>query len=162
MMRMVKTSLIALTAVAACAQFLAAYVETQQAPPPTTPRIKACSLLSKEEVKKLVPWNALVDSMEPEEAAIGASGSSCNYPSVFIQVLPRSKTPGPPSQNGGFEPISGIGEEAYFHNNRNRYAELYVRVRNHTLTLQASADGNIEAAKTRIVNLAHALIAKLP
>ena len=68
---------------------------------------------------------------------------------------------GPPSQNAGYEPISGIGEEAYFRNNRNRYAELYVRVGNHTLTLQASADGNIEAVKPRVVNLAQTLIAKL-
>lgn len=100
--------------------------------------------------QKHLPWNAVVDRMEPEEEAIG-----------FIHVLPRGKMAGPPSQNAGYEPISGIGEEAYFRNNRNRYAELYVRVGNHTLTLQASADGNIEAAKPRVVSLAQTLIAKL-
>ena len=160
-MHMVKASLIALIAGAACSQFPAAQAESRQPSAAAAPRIKACSLLPKEEVKKHLPWNAVVDRMEPEEEAIGTSGSSCNYPSVFIQVLPRGKMAGPPSQNGGYEPISGIGEEAYFRNNRNRYAELYVRVGNHTLTLQASADGNIEAVKPRVVNLAHALIAKL-
>ena len=120
-----------------------------------------CSLLTKEEVKKHLPWHAVVDRMEPEEEAIGASGSSCNYPSVLIQVLSRGKASGPPSQKAVYEPISGLGDEAYFHNNRNRYAELYVRVGNYTLTLQANADGNIEAIKPRVVSLARALIAKL-
>ena len=56
---------------------------------------------------------------------------------MFIQVLPTAKTAGPPSQNAGYEPVGGIGEETYFRNNGNRYAELYVRVGNHTLTLQS-------------------------
>ena len=104
MMHMVKT-LIALTAVAACSQFLAAHAETRQASAAAAPRIKACSLVPKEEVKKHLPWNAVVDRMEPEEEAIGASGSSCNYPSVFIQVLPRGKMAWPPSQNAWLRTI---------------------------------------------------------
>ena len=51
----------------------------------------ACSLLPKEEVKKHLPWIDFLDSMPIEEEPIGSSGSSCNYPSVFIQVLPFSQ-----------------------------------------------------------------------
>src|SRR5262245_50105882 len=54
-------------------------------------RIKACSLVSKEEVKKHLPWIPVLDGMAVEEEPVGASGSSCNYPSVFIQVLPFSQ-----------------------------------------------------------------------
>jgi hypothetical protein len=161
MMRIVKASLITLTAIAASSQILSAQPQSQQPSPTAAPTIKVCSLLPKEEVKKYLPWSALVDSMEPEEQAVGAAGSSCNYPSVRIQVLGRSTTTGPPDQKG-YEPISDVGDEAYFRNNRNRFAELYVRVGKHTLTLQANADRNVEAIKPRVVDLAKALIAKLP
>ena len=161
-MQIVKASLATLTAIAASSQILSAQPQTQQPSPTAAPTIKVCSLLPKEEVKKYLPWSALVDSMEPEEEAVGAAGSSCNYPSVFIQVLGRSKATGPPGQKGEYEPISGVGDEAFFRNNRNRYAELYVRVGKHTLTLQANADRNVEAIKPRVVDLAKALIAKLP
>ena len=156
---MVKTSLMAVTALAVCLQFLVAQVEAQQSSAPAASSIKVCSLLTKEEVKKHLPWNALVDSMAPEEEAVGTAGSSCTYPSVRIQVLGKGK-PGPPSSTG-YAPVSGVGEEAYFRNNRNRYAELLVRVGNYTVTLQADADGNIETVKPRVVSLAQALIAKL-
>ncbi len=156
---MVKKSLIALTALAVCSPLLAAQLEAQQPPAAAASKIKVCSLLTKEEVKKHLPWNALVDKMAPEEEAVGTTGSSCTYPTVRIQVLGKGK-PGPPSPTG-YAPVSGLGEEAYFRNNRNRYAELLVRVGNYTLTLQADADGNIETVKPRVVSLAQALIAKL-
>jgi hypothetical protein len=115
---MAKSSWLALTAIAACSPLLAAQSATRQPSAGAPQKIKVCSLLPKEEVKKHLPWNAVVDRMEPEEEAIGPSGSSCNYPSVFIQVLPGTKTAGPPSQNGGYEAIAGVGDEAYFRNNR--------------------------------------------
>jgi hypothetical protein len=64
-------------------------------------------------------------------------------------------------EKGGLETIGGVGDEAYFHNNADRYAELYVRAGQHLLTLQANVDGNMEAVKPGVVNLAKALVAKL-
>jgi hypothetical protein len=124
--------------------------------------IKACSILSKEEVKKHVPWNAVADSIPPDETPVGATGTSCQYPSVLIRLLPRGKESGQPIQGTTMEPITGVGDEAFFRSNRNRYAELYVRAGRHTLMLQASANGNIDLAKTQVISLARALIAKLP
>lgn len=50
--------------------------------------VKACSLLSLGEVKKLAPWEPHFDKWaDGEEEPIGTAGSSCNYPSVFIQVM---------------------------------------------------------------------------
>ena len=102
--------------------------------------------------------------MEPEEEALGNYGSSCNYPSVFIQVMPPPRERNKAPQAEGLVPLAGVGERAWFRSNRDRYAELYVVTRNHTLTLQANVPtgGTAESMKPRVVNLAKALIAKLP
>lgn len=131
---------------------------------PPAERIAACSLLPKAEVKKHIPWNDIVDSMEPEEEPIGTYGSSCNYPSVFIQILPPARNKNEPPQAEGLQPISGVGAPAFFRNNRDRYAELWVNADKYTVTLQASVPtgGTIESVKPNVVNLAKALLAKLP
>ena len=122
----------------------------------------ACSLLPKEEVKKHLPWIDLLDDMPIEEEPIGNSGSSCNYPTVFIQVLPFSQglLEAVRAQDNT-ESVSGVGDEAYFHNNRDRYAELYVKVGERALTLQASGEGTIESLKPNVMNLARALVGKM-
>ena len=63
-----------------------------------------------------------------------------------------------------FEPISGAGEGGYFHNNRNRYAELMVWTAKHSLDLQVSVPSGrtAEVLKPDLVALANAIIAKLP
>lgn len=125
-------------------------------------RIGACSLLPKAEVRKHLPWNDIVDRMPPEEEPVGAAGSSCNYPSVFIQVFPVGRlVRGQPTTEPGWQPISGIGDEAWFRPNRTNYAELYVKTATHTLTIQANANGNVEAVKPGAIDLAKALLAKL-
>jgi len=124
--------------------------------------MRACSLLPKEEVKKHVPWLPVLDQMPIEEEPVGVSGSSCNYPSVFIQVLPFSqRTIDMARQQGGLEPLTGIGDEAFFHNNKNLYAEVFVKVGNQLLTLQANLQGEMAAVKPGVLNLAKALVAKL-
>lgn len=96
------------------------------------------------------------------EEPVGSSGSSCNYPSVFIQILPfPQRTIDLARERGGLETINGVGDDAYFHNNANRYAELYVRAGTHLLTLQANVDGTVESVKPGVVNLAKALVARL-
>jgi hypothetical protein len=125
--------------------------------------VRACSLLPKEEVKRHVPWEAMFDFMEPEENAIGDSGSSCSYPTVEVQVLPSSsRIIEIARQRGGLEALSGIGDEAYFHNNADEYAEVLVRAGRYIVTVQADVDDGIEASKTRAVSLARALVASLP
>ena len=136
-----------------------------QPSPAQSPRIQACSLLTKEEVKKHLPWKAMFDRMAPEEEPIGAAGSSCNYPSVDIQVLPFSQgfMDSARKQAGGVEAVSGIGDEAYFRNNPNGYAELYVKSGKHIVTVQADVppDGSIASVKPGVMSLAKALVTKL-
>ena len=161
--RFVIAALIALSAVSACAPALLPQPQPpQQRPTAAAPRIRACSLLPKDEVKKHLPWRPLLDQFAIEEEPVGNYGSSCNYPSVFIQVLPFLQgTIDAARKKGGLETIGGVGDEAYFHNNANRYAELYVRAGTHLLTVQANVDGSIGSVKPGVLNLAKALVAKL-
>ena len=121
-----------------------------QKPPAAAPSaqagpVKACSLVARAEVKKLLPWAPHVDRMPEEEEPVGTAGSSCNYPSVTIQVLPASQGMlEAAKKNYKLETVSGIGEEAYFRNNKNLYAELYVKTGRYLLTLQ----GNVPTGKT--------------
>lgn len=127
-----------------------------------SPKISACSLLTREEVKRHLPWIAALDALPHEEEPIGDSGSSCNYPSVFIQVLPSSSRVWEMArQKAGVEAVSGVGDEAYFHNNSDEYAELYVKTGNHVLTVQANVNDTIEAVKPGVLSLAKALVGKL-
>lgn len=129
---------------------------------PSAP-VRACSLLPKEEVKRHVPWEAMFDFMEPEENAIGDAGSSCSYPTVEIQVLPSSsRIIDIARQRGGLEGVSGIGDEAYFHNNADEYAEVFARAGGYIVTVQADAEDGIESIKPRALSLARALVASLP
>lgn len=148
--------LTALATVFPCSQILSAQASA-------SPAIRVCSLLPKAEVKRHLPWMDALDQMPPEEHAIGDSGSSCSYPSVHVQVLPSSsRILEIARERGGLEKVSGLGDEAYFHNNSNRYAEVYVRAGRHILTVQANVDDKIEAVKPGALSLAKALVAKLP
>lgn len=139
------------------------YPQALSAQAGASPAVRVCSLLPKEEVKRHVPWIDALDRMEPEEEAIGASGSSCNYPSVHIQVLPSSsRILEIAHKKGGLERISGIGDEAYFYNNSGEYAEVYVRAGRHILTVQANVEDRIETVKPGALNLARVLVSKLP
>src|SRR5687768_705818 len=142
MTRFLSTSLITAGVVFAASSPLAAQSKPPGPASAGVQRIAVCKLLTAAEVKKHLPWRPLLDQFPPEEEAIGTSGSSCNYPSVMIQVLPFSQGMiDAAKKKGGLETVSGIGEEAYFHNNLNRYAELYVKSGKYLLTLQSNWDG---------------------
>jgi hypothetical protein len=129
-----------------------------------TDRISACSLVSRAEVKKLLPWAPHVDQVANQEDPIGTTGSSCAYPTVHVQVMPFSQRMiDTARKNGKLEPVSGVGDEAHFHDNRNRYAELYVKAGKHLLTLQANVPvgKTSDSVKPAVVALAKAFVEKL-
>ena len=163
MNRLVSTSVI--TVVVACAGLASLKAQVKSAPPAAASgiqKVAVCKLLPTAEVKKHLPWRPQLDQFPPEEEAIGTLGSSCNYPSVMIQVLPGAQRMiEEAKKKGGLEPVSGIGEEAWFHNNLNRYAELYVKSGKYVVTLQSNWDGKDPAVKSGTLSLAKALLAKL-
>jgi hypothetical protein len=144
--------------VAACA--LNGPVSARQSPAP----LKVCGLLPKDEVKKLIGGNQFFDTMPPEEEALGTYGSSCNYPSVTIQVMPfLQSTFDAARKRGRLESVPGVGDEAYLYDNPAGYAELYVKVGSRLLTLQRSVGMGQTVTDVRpgVIALAKALVAKL-
>jgi hypothetical protein len=130
---------------------------------PSSSQIHACSLLSKEEVKEHLPWPDFLDQMPAEEESLGPRGTACNYPSVYIQLLRFSQgLIDSVRALEGTEAVDGIGDEAYFHNNKDRYAEVLVKVGESMFTLQANADRGIEVVKPEALKLASAIVEKLP
>ena len=127
-------------------------------------RIDACSLLKREEVRKFAPWPPMLDGIATQEEPIGTAGSSCNYPSVDIQVLPfQRSTIDAVRKRGKLESVAGVGDEAYLHENPAGYAEVYAKVGDRLLTIQRSVltGEKMDTAKPAAVNLAKALVAKL-
>ena len=163
MSHITKTTLIAAIALAASAQPLATQAPTPRQPAAgAAPKVGACSLLSREEVKRHLPWMSALDGMAEEEEPIGINGSSCNYPSVTIQVLSFTrKTMDDVRSMSNTEAVSGVGEEAYLRNRNNEYAELFVKVGERLLTVQANLDNNFDALKPGTLALGRALVAKL-
>ena len=107
--RQVRTALAA-AAVCAVSQIGLAF----QSSPPV---IKVCSLLPREEVKKLIGGDKIFDMFAPEEEAV-AGGSSCNYPGVMVQVIPfRQSWIDTVRKSPPVEAVSGVGDEAYLHDN---------------------------------------------
>jgi hypothetical protein len=76
--------------------------------------IKVCELLPKDEVKKLIGGSQVFDMFPPQEEPLGTYGSSCNYPSVTLQVIPfLSSTIDAARTRGPLESVPNVGDEAY-------------------------------------------------
>ena len=154
MNRYVNRALIAAGLVVACAPSLQAQAGKAS--------LRACSLVPKEEVKRYLPWAPALDQFPVEEEPVGNSGSSCNYPSGTIQVMPFSQSMIEAARKkGGLEALKRIGDEAYFYNNPNGYAEVYVKTGKYLVTVQANARDKVDAVKPGAVDLAKALVSKL-
>ena len=154
MNRYVNRALIVVGFVVACAPSLQAQAGKAS--------LRACSLVPKEEVKRYLPWAPALDQFPVEEEPVGNSGSSCNYPSGTIQVMPFSQSMIEAARKkGGLEALKGIGDEAYFYNNPNGYAEVYVKTGKYLVTVQANARDKVDAVKPGAVDLAKALVSKL-
>ena len=127
--------------------------------------IRGCTLLSRDLVAKYDTQNPkLRDLIPANEEPIGTHGSSCDDGGIFVQFNPFVSSDGyrksPPKD---WQSIPGVGDTAYFHNNRDRYAELMVWTGSHHFTIQLSVPdgGTSESVKPKTIGLANALIVKL-
>jgi hypothetical protein len=163
MKHMIKTTLIAVGTGSVWSPSLLAQSRPTQGPAAANPPIvAACSLISKEEVKRHLPWRPQLDQFDAEEEQLGSYGSACEYPSVRVQVMPFVQaTIDNARKKSGIETVGGVGDEAYLYNNANRYAELYVKVGARLLTLQANVSGSIDEVRPGVVAMAKVLVAKL-
>jgi hypothetical protein len=152
------------------AGLLGASLAARQKPAPTPPaatgaRISACALVPRAEVRKILPWPDMLDQFKDEEDPIGATGSGCNFPSVYVQILPYGPTFLKSLRDQGLklEPAPGVGDDAYLRDNKGRWAELYAKVGDRMLTLQANIPSGKNAGdmKPALIALGKAYAAKL-
>ena len=127
--------------------------------------VKVCPLVSVAEVKKFAPWAPQLDALaKAEEEALGNYGSSCNFPTVHVQVMSyRPQTIESAKKARRQDPVSGVGDEAYVANKRDEYAELIARVGPHLLTVQMDigTGKTFDAVKPSLVELARLFVTKL-
>ena len=140
----------------------------QQAAAADDPARHACSVLSRAEVRKLVPWSDVSERIFPqEEEDQFANGSGCEYPSIRVQIMSTSpdhwKRWVEASKNPTVERIAGVGEEAYIRDNKGLFAEFYAKAGPHLISLQYNlgTDQTTQATKPQLTALAKALVAKL-
>jgi len=133
-----------------------------------SPANRACSLLTKERVLKTTPYKdtSFLFLIEPNGDILGTSGSACEYGAIGLQIDPF--TPARLEelrQKSGKDwvAVSGVGDGAYFRANGTTYAELYVRVGTHTMTIQMSGPAGTtpEAMKPNVIALANILVPEL-
>ncbi len=137
------------------------------------PGIRACSLLTKELVIETTPYEknviTQVLSVPPSEEPAGQSGSACSYGGLHVQVNPfplsviENQRQADARKGRPWAAVEGVGDIAYFRDNRGRFGELFTRVGPHILTIQMDVPRGrtTESIKPNAVALAKALAAKL-
>jgi hypothetical protein len=147
-----------------CITSQAAASQTRSGGPAAAQRaVRACAVLTRDLVLPFTENKKILDLVPPQEEALGTSGTACEYGAVRLQLFPGRGGKRTVSAKD-LQPISGVGEGGYFRSNRDRYAELMVWTRKHSLDLQVSVPSGrtAEAIKPDVVALANAIIAKLP
>ena len=130
---------------------------------PAGQRPNACSLLTREEVKKIMPWHPAADRQKETEQPWG-TGSLCSYPSVTIFV--GSYSPSKLEEARKRYPlvaVAGIGDEAFLQENGSSFAELYVKVGDRMVHVQKTIPftESFDSVKPAVIALGKALAGKL-
>ena len=130
------------------------------------PALRACSLLTRELAMKVSgAVNKVVFDLAPDEEPVGKSGSACHYAGITMQIdafTPEGITR-VAEENKEWLPVSGVGDRAYFRNNKNNFAELIGGAGAHTFTIQIGVpfQSTAEAMRPNAIALANAIIPKL-
>lgn len=161
-----RVTLTSLATVVCLAAHGAAWTQPGAKPAGGPPGIRACALLTREMVTQFGTNTnpALLDLIPPQEDRIGESGTGCEYGGIYLQIDPFGRADqmrrSPPKD---WQPVSGVGDTAYFRNNRNLFAELMVwsGARHFTIQMSVPTGGTAETVKPKAIAMANALIPKL-
>lgn len=148
------------------------YVHGGQTPPstgsdPIAPAAGACALLTEDLVRQVAPYEPraleLVLAVPPMEDALGASGSACSYGGITLQIDPFMPSRLKALRGKDWIPVAGVGDAAYFVDNKGRWAELYAGAGRRVVTIQMDVPTGRTAASIQpnVVALAKAILAKL-
>lgn len=138
-------------------------VEPRAQKPSPPDRLNACTVLSREEVEKIFPWEARLDQGKDIEMAHG-EGSVCVYPSVQFFVGKYSPAKIDAARRiGPLIPVSGIGDEAFLQQNGKNWALLYVKAGERWVSIEKDipVNGTFESLKPPLTALGKAIVAKL-
>ena len=133
----------------------------------TKPAIRACTLLTKEVVTQVTPYDKkaldLVLLVPPMEDSLGASGSACSYGGITMQVDPFAPAVFERTKKPTWAVVPGLGDTAYFVDNGGRWAELYVAAEGRVLTIQMDIPMGKTATSIQpnVIALAKAILPKL-
>ena len=132
---------------------------------PTARRMSACTLMSRDLVEKFnTGSNQILKLMKPSEEPIGATGSACEGGNIGFQINPFARADDLRKSPGkDWQPLTGVGDTAFFRNKADTYAELMVWTGPHHFTIQLGVPpgGTVESVKPKTIGLAHAIVAKL-
>ena len=126
----------------------------------------ACSILTRDLVMAHSPASKeslnVTMKIPPQEEKIGSNGSACQHGDVMLQINPF------PVGNfdamfSRFAPVPGVGEKAFFRDNRGEWAELAALSGGRMITLQMDVPKGRTAAsiQANVVALAKAVLAQL-
>jgi hypothetical protein len=130
------------------------------------PAVRACSLLTKELIAQVTPYErqqlAPVTQIPPMEDAL-PRGSACSYGGITLQIDPFPPATLEKQRTPAWSAVPGVGDEAYFRDNRGEWGELYVRAGARVLTIQMDVPTGRTAAaiQPNTIALAKALLPKL-
>lgn len=129
-------------------------------------RIRACALLTKDLVVKVSPPQNVrgLDLIPPMEEDIGTQGSYCEYGDISLQIDPFAKAQQMRTTMGKeWTAVAGVGDTAFFRNNKDMWGELIVWSGTHHFTIQMGIPMGSTAAAIRpnTIALANAIIPKL-
>ena len=162
--------MLVLLAVVACTSIRVSAMEPQNAAPTGKPRISACSLLTDDLVTKFdttpphLRQPEVRKHFKATEEPVGPNGSSCDNGQIFLQVNPFARADEMRKSPGkDWQPVSGVGDTAFFHNNRDLFAELIVWTGPHHFTIQLGvpAGGKSDSIRPNVIGLANEIIPKL-
>jgi hypothetical protein len=131
------------------------------------PAVRACALLTREVLTAVTAMEkqslALSMQVPPTEDALGATGSACSYGDVVLQIDPFTPARLEQLRTKEWVPLQGVGDTAYFRDNRGRFAELYAQSGRHVITIQMSVPTGRTAASIQpnVIRLANAILPKL-
>jgi hypothetical protein len=131
------------------------------------PGIHACSLLTKELVTKVTPYEGKALELQflggPDEDSDGAGGSDCSYGGIDIQIDPTTYNVASLKKQKGAEPVAGVGDEAVFQDIQGHWAQLAVRSGSHLLGIRMDIPNGKSAAaiKPNTITLAKTLLPML-
>jgi hypothetical protein len=129
--------------------------------------LEPCALLTSELVRKVGEASKKsTDAATPREMKLGATGVACHWGEILLQVDPLTRAQLEQLGRKGdktWESVSGVGDDAYFHNISDVMGELFVRVgpRTFGVLIDIPAGSTASAFKPTFITVANAVVPKL-